>query len=381
MRLPKPAKVTSDRLADEGSADAVSAPRRDALHSDRPTLALASQPTDPPRWSLDYAERPRLDLLVSNFARIMNSEVALYYQLDSKGELLQVMSSWGLGPRHECFTRPHEGGIVGRALGAKRAALEPLDPDHDIALVDPARETRLTYAVAAPVRLALRTVGVLVAGFSALPPDAALTAWRTEACAATLGLCLHQPGALAALLQADRHDMLTGCLNYAAVRQELDREINRSARASLPLSLCFIDLDRFKSINDRHGHLRGNDALAEIGRVLRDSVRSCDTVGRFGGDEFLAILPETTELHARQLANRLRSRIAAAAVTSTGERLTASIGAAQWMAGSTAEQLLAHADQALLSAKAHADQTETPTGHHAYDLLGLSDQPRKGART
>jgi diguanylate cyclase (GGDEF)-like protein len=292
-----------------------------------------------------------------------------------------VISSWGVGTRHECITRPHEGGIVGRALGAKRAALEPLDRDHDIALIASGGENRLAYAVATPVRLALRTVGVLVAGFSARPPDAALTAWQSEACAATLGLCLHQTGALAALLQVDRYDMLTGCLTYAAVRQELDREINRSARAGLSLSLCFIDLDRFKSINERHGHLRGNDALAEVGRVLRDGVRSCDTVGRFGGDEFLAILPETTERHARLLAERLRSRIAAAAVTSTGERLTASIGAAQWVAGNTAEQLLAHADQALLFAKAHADQTEAPNGHHAYDLLGLSDQPGKGART
>jgi diguanylate cyclase (GGDEF)-like protein len=201
---------------------------------------------------------------------------------------------------------------------------------------------------------------VLVAGFSTPPPDRALTLWRSEACAATLGLCLHQPGALDALFQTDRHDMLTGCLTYGAVRQELDREINRSARASLPLSLCFIDLDGFKRINDWHGHLRGNEALADVGRVLRNSVRSYDTVGRFGGDEFIAILPETTEPYARQLAERLRSRIAAATISS-GERLTASVGAAQWVAGTTAEQLLAHADQALLLAKARADRGVCPS--------------------
>ena len=350
---PKPAAVTRARLAEETA----------------------------PRWALDYAERPRFDLLVANFARLMNSEIALYYQLDGTGQLLQVISSWGLGPRRERITRSHAGGIVGRALGAKRAALEPLDHDHDIARLHSAREIRLTYAVTAPVRLSRRAVGVLVAGYSAVPPDGALTLWQAESCAATLGLYLHEPGALSALLQVDRHDMLTGCLTYAATRQELDRELNRSARASLPLSLCFIDLDRFKRINDRHGHLRGNAALAGVGRVLRESVRSCDTVGRFGGDEFLAILPETTAPYARRLAERLRSNIAAATVASTGERLTASIGAAQWVAGTTAEQFLADADQALLFAKAHANQTKATDGHHAYDLFGHPIIPGKEART
>jgi diguanylate cyclase (GGDEF)-like protein len=347
--------MTSTRLAEEPWPDAVSAER-----GGRSTLAPASKSTDLPGRGLDDAERPRLDPLVANFARILNSEVALYYQPDGKGQLLPVICSWGLGPRHEQITRSHAGGLVGRALGAQRAALEPLEHDHDIASFRSAREIRLTHAVAAPVRLAHRTHGVLVAGFSSLPQDTELTLWRSEACAATLGLCLHQPGALDALFQTNRHDTLTGCLTYAAVRQQLDREINRSARASLPLSLCFIDLDRFKRINDWHGHLRGNEALAEVGRVLRNSVRSYDTVGRFGGDEFIAILPETTEPYARQLAERLRSRIAAA-TTSSGERLTASVGAAQWVAGTTAEQLLAHADQALLLAKARADREVSPS--------------------
>ena len=77
-----------------------------------------------------------------NLARILNSEVALYYQPDSKGQLLPVISSWGLGPRHERVTRSHAGGVVGRALGAKRAALEPLDHDHQIVVVDSVREIR-----------------------------------------------------------------------------------------------------------------------------------------------------------------------------------------------------------------------------------------------
>ncbi|HSO98867.1 MAG TPA: GGDEF domain-containing protein [Solirubrobacteraceae bacterium] len=356
---------TRARFPEEASADAVGAWRRNGT-----TLASATKFEEAQARGLANAERPLLDLLVANFARILNSEVVLYYQLGSTGQLLPVISSCGRADCHERITRSQAGGIVGRALVAKRAALEPLDHDHDIALVDSACEVRLTHATAARVGLAHRTVGVLAAGFSALPPDTAHTLWGIESCASTLGLGLDQPGALSALLQVDRHDMLTGCLTYAAARHELDREINRSARATLPLSLCFIDLDRFKRINDQHGHLCGNEALAQVGRVLRDSVRSCDLVGRFGGDEFLAVLPETNEPDARQLARRLQSQIAAATIKSTGERLTASIGTAQWVPGTTAEQLLTHADHALHLAKARADHPDALNGQHAYGLPG-----------
>lgn len=122
------------------------------------TPASATKPTEP-QVQGENAERPRLDPLVANFAR-MGSKVVLYYQLESKGQRLTVIYSWGLGPRHEPITRSRAGGIVGGALGAERAALEPLDHDHHIALVDSAREVPLTHA-AAPVRLADRTVGVL----------------------------------------------------------------------------------------------------------------------------------------------------------------------------------------------------------------------------
>ncbi len=99
---------------------------------------------------LGNAERSRLDLLVASFARIPSSEVALYYQLDSEGQLLTVISSWGGGPRQEPITRPHAGGIVGRALGAQRAALEPLDHVHDIALVDSAPKFEVTHGGRCP---------------------------------------------------------------------------------------------------------------------------------------------------------------------------------------------------------------------------------------
>jgi diguanylate cyclase (GGDEF)-like protein len=291
--------------------------------------------------------------MIGNVAEILNSEVALYCHLDGEGQPPAVICSSGPGrPLHEQFVRSREGGFVGRALGAKRAALRPLHREHDADLINAAGGVQLTHAAAAPVRIADATAGVLIAAFSTGPQDRLLTLWAMESCAAMLSLCLHHPCRVGALLQTGRLDSLTGCVNYAGLRLELEREINRSTRAELPLSLCFIDLDHFKAVNDRYGHLRGNQVLAEVAGVLHDGVRSFDTLGRFGGDEFVVILPETTKPDALRLAARLRSRISAASPSWADPLLSASVGVAEWTLGSTADELLACADEALLLAKA-----------------------------
>lgn len=104
-------------------------------------------------------------------------------------------------------------------------------------------------------------------------------------------------------------DDLTGLYNHRYMHVALTREIRRSQRYGLKFSLLFLDLDRFKEINDRHGHLAGSAALGEVGRLLRDCVRDVDTLFRFGGDEFAAILVETDEQTARIVAERIRNVI------------------------------------------------------------------------
>ncbi len=298
-------------------------------------------------------QRQSLDLLIGNVADILGSEVALFCRLDAEGHSAAVISSWGLGPANELQLASREGGFVDRALGAGRAVLGPLHGDHDAALVTAARGLRLTHAVAAPVGLATGTAGTLIAAFSSPPQDHRLTRWAAESCAAMVALCLHEQDLLMPLLQPASLDPLTGCLGYAGTRHELDREINRSTRRGLDLSVCFIDLDNFKRVNDHHGHLHGNEVLAQVGRALRDGVRSCDSIGRFGGDEFVAILPETTEADAVHLASRMRSSISTASITSTDHPLTASIGVAERLPGETADMLLARADQTMLIVKSH----------------------------
>ena len=190
-------------------------------------------------------------------------------------------------------------------------------------------------------------------GFATVPAeDPAIVLWLVERYAGLASLCLHDAGMLERWLAAPQLDELTGCLSYAAIRAELDREIGRSERHGLSLSCCFIDLDRFKSVNDRHGHLQGNRVLADVAKVLRGALRICDTLGRYGGDEFVAILPDTGQSAACVLANRLRSTISTTTPDGANEPLDASVGVAQWRPHQTAEELLAAADKALLNAKA-----------------------------
>jgi len=101
-------------------------------------------------------------------------------------------------------------------------------------------------------------------------------------------------------------DDLTGLYNHRYMQVSLSREIRRSQRYGLKFSLLFLDLDRFKEINDSYGHLAGSAALKEVGHLLADCVRDVDTLFRFGGDEFAAILVETDDRTARIVAERIR---------------------------------------------------------------------------
>ena len=303
----------------------------------------------------------RVRLLLGDLASAIGCEVAQLYRPDRGGAPRLVCSFGADEPVRRAVPRRLEGtrrggrgrggGFVGRALTHERATVEPLQQDVDDALIVAGPGPPLTHALAAPTRGPGDLGGALIAGFTAEPRELALTLWTAEAYAAMTGIVLENPRALFGLMGAGRIDTLTGCLTYEVVIDELAREIDRAGRSGLALSCCFIDLDRFKRVNDRHGHLKGNTVLADAARVLRAGVRRGDVVGRYGGDEFVAILPQTTEPEACQLSERLRSQIAAEPIAHLEEPLTASVGVAQWTPGTTASQLLARADHALLTAK------------------------------
>jgi len=144
-------------------------------------------------------------------------------------------------------------------------------------------------------------------------------------------------------------DPLTGLLNRAALEDELARELKRMSRTGLPVSLVMIDLDRFKEINDRHGHLVGDEALRRVAIKLEAIVRETDRVGRFGGDEFLVVLPDTSEEQMQELVERLRLawRRHPPMVPQAPQPIMASFGGATANPGDPIEAVVRAADAAM----------------------------------
>jgi diguanylate cyclase (GGDEF)-like protein len=160
--------------------------------------------------------------------------------------------------------------------------------------------------------------------------------------------------ALAKIEEVASKDELTGCFNRRYLMDALRRESAISSRDYRPFTLLLIDIDHFKSVNDTHGHLVGDRVLAEIADTLRQTMRSMDTLARFGGEEFAGMLPGTTLEEAGVLADRIRHVISTLSVALDETRLTVtvSIGVAQWHCHETIESVIQRADQALYKAKA-----------------------------
>ena len=152
------------------------------------------------------------------------------------------------------------------------------------------------------------------------------------------------------------HDPLTGLANRRKFAERFDYDMARAARASMPLSLLMVDIDHFKAINDRHGHLAGDACLKALAALLTGSVRAVDLVARFGGEEFVILLPELSAVQSLVTGERMRFRVQAQTVD-IGEgaapvTMTVSVGAATTAGAAIGlEDLLARADEAVYRAK------------------------------
>lgn len=145
-------------------------------------------------------------------------------------------------------------------------------------------------------------------------------------------------------------DMLTGLGNRRHLMNLLPQEIERARRAAKPFSILMLDVDHFKKYNDRHGHQAGDDALARVGMVLRDSIRPYDCAARYGGEEFLIVLSGASLEHARECAERIREHVRSEQFA--GGPVTVSIGIAAYpLHGETADAVIGQADAALYEAK------------------------------
>ena len=155
--------------------------------------------------------------------------------------------------------------------------------------------------------------------------------------------------------QASR-DSLTELWNRKRMFRILDKEINRAQRDNLPVAVIMMDIDRFKSINDTHGHHFGDLVLKEVTKVLRKSVRNYDEICRYGGDELLVILPNCNSAKTESIAERLRQNVCKHGIKSdkVSFNVTISLGGASTESYSsevTSDALIIAADEALLEAK------------------------------
>ncbi|HEX3964620.1 MAG TPA: GGDEF domain-containing protein [Trebonia sp.] len=197
-----------------------------------------------------------------------------------------------------------------------------------------------------------------------------------------LGTLLQRSYRHAQLLYDARADAKTGLLNAAAWEAEATAEVARAVRTATPLAVALLDLDRFKLINDTHGHLVGDQVLKRIAATMSEILRDYDLAGRFGGEEFVMLLPQTRAVDALRIAERVRAHIAQLPIyvngTAGAERVTVtvSIGVAALDAGSRREltELLAAADAALYRAKASGrDQVQMISTSRGLSAAGTPD--------
>lgn len=280
------------------------------------------------------------DVIVRCFADTIGADTALI--VSHTNGATEMVASWAR-EGHELSVSWGRSSLLGQALRSPRPLLDPSDPVAGVAAIN---------AIAAPISSHRGPLGAIYAGFS--PPtdtDVEALGWTAESYARLAGLCIAGDLTLAAVLGSVGFDTLTGCLSYAGLIEVVRAEIQRSLRGDHRLACCFLDLDDFKRVNDKLGHLEGNRVLTAVGRGLRGAARPYDSVGRFGGDEFVVLLPETGAADGEAIAARYRAAVLRSISDLRAASVGVSVGVAEWDGNHSPARLLAAADCALAAAK------------------------------
>jgi len=199
--------------------------------------------------------------------------------------------------------------------------------------------------------------GGAVVGVLGITDDRALTEEQASAigaAAAVMAIGVKNLQLLSEAREMSLHDALTGCYNRRYALQALDTELQRVRRRGLPLSILMFDIDHFKAVNDKYGHLTGDELLTAVGAQLSRGMRSTDLRCRYAGDEFLIILPDTPAAGAEQVAEALRQSVGRIGINRAPghDPITISVGVAEVARDETdAKAFLHRADEALYRAK------------------------------
>jgi diguanylate cyclase (GGDEF)-like protein len=319
-------------------------PRRDAredLASIRRLAVLGDRTSDPATIHAALAAELLGALTVDevdihHLALVAGRELVVTHMLGGAGRLSRFRA------RSE---RPH--GVA--QVAATHQALRLTSPAEIMAIApDLALARRASGALLLPV-IVEREVEAVVSVVRIVPPEPFCD--QEVEVAATL---VDQGAVALALVRARAEagiDTVSGCMNHRAMRQRLVEEIKRAGRYNSPLAVLMLDLDDFKLVNDRHGHQAGDVLLRGVAEALMSEFRAFDCVARYGGDEFVVILPDADLERASAAAQRALDRIDGVPARGEDERTSASIGVAQWRPPMSTDELLAAGDAALLSSK------------------------------
>jgi diguanylate cyclase (GGDEF)-like protein len=295
------------------------------------------------------------DAIAGRLRDALRLETCLLWRWDSEGAVLRLLAARG--------TVAHEAERDLLARPAVRHVLAsgvPLVVERDDPEADPVERQQLTQLglrqrVLLPLAAAGEAIGLAELAATRPRTFSAHELEFARAMAAQAGPALENAWLVAALRQAADLDQLTGVANHRALQERLQQELARAIRARRPLAVAMIDLDGFKAVNDRHGHAQGDRVLREVAGVLRSTLREPDVVARYGGDEFVVLMPETDERHARGVVTRIGRALAGHAfvlVDAPPAHIGASVGLAVYPRdGATPTVLLAAADAAMYAAK------------------------------
>ena len=301
-----------------------------------------------------------LEALCKEISEALQADVVAVYSADKSGGITAVagrgVPDEALGPG-----QPDDSPCASVIRTGLPEVLYPLSDDGEVEFgLRGVAGMRCGFAV--PTRRRADVDGALLVGFAAdrtiVDSDVELLAGFAE----LAGIAYRNADEHTTVQRAAMLDSLTGCLNHGSFHSRLREEIARAERTGRRLTLISIDFDDFKSVNDRFGHLTGDDLLRTLADVLRDAVRGYDQVGRLGGDEFMLLLPAAGEGAAQRVLERALAALARTRLPG-GAAITVSAGIADWRLGEDANHLIERADRSLLESKAA--------------LPGRAERPRK----
>ena len=264
----------------------------------------------------------------------------------------ELVATARLPPELEATARAVGARVLGQGDGLALGSLQ-----RDAGTTDVRDVAVLAFALTGRGRTIAALVGLDGEPAAGRPRLAGSTTAALEAFLGPAAIALDNASRVQRLEALSVTDDLTGLYNSRYLSQALHRETKRAGRTGRPVSLVFVDLDGFKSVNDRFGHLNGSRALVEAGEVIRSSARETDVVARYGGDEFALVLSDTIAEGAVAVGRRVRQRVAEHRFLSAEDlnlSLSASVGVATLPdVGSTAEELIRRADEAMYWVKGH----------------------------